>query len=51
MSVARNERGIALVITLLVVALLTITVIEFTYSVAPSGLVKRTMVRTLLAAS
>jgi type II secretory pathway component PulK len=28
-----NERGIALVITLLVVALLTITVIEFTYSV------------------
>jgi len=33
MSVSRNERGIALVITLLVVALLTITVIEFTYSV------------------
>ena len=31
--VAHNERGIALVITLLVVALLTITVIEFTYSV------------------
>jgi len=31
--VRRNERGIALVITLLVVALLTITVIEFTYSV------------------
>ena len=29
----RNERGIALVITLLIVALLTITVIEFTYSV------------------
>jgi len=29
----RNERGIALVITLLVVALLTITVVEFTYSV------------------
>jgi type II secretory pathway component PulK len=28
-----NERGIALVITLLVVALLTITVVEFTYSV------------------
>ena len=28
-----NQRGIALVITLLVVALLTITVIEFTYSV------------------
>ncbi len=29
----RNERGIALVITLLVVALLTIIVVEFTYSV------------------
>ena len=29
----RNEDGIALVITLLVVALLTITVVEFTYSV------------------
>lgn len=28
-----NERGIALIITLLVVALLTITVVEFTYSV------------------
>lgn len=33
MTVAANERGIALVITLLVVALLTITVVEFTYSV------------------
>ena len=32
-AVITNERGIALVITLLVVALLTITVIEFTYSV------------------
>lgn len=31
--VIANERGIALVVTLLVVALLTITVIEFTYSV------------------
>ncbi len=31
--VIANQRGIALVITLLVVALLTITVIEFTYSV------------------
>jgi type II secretory pathway component PulK len=31
--VINNQRGIALVITLLVVALLTITVIEFTYSV------------------
>lgn len=31
--VINNERGIALVITLLVVALLSITVIEFTYSV------------------
>jgi len=31
--VITNERGIALIITLLVVALLTITVIEFTYSV------------------
>jgi general secretion pathway protein K len=31
--VVRDERGIALIITLLVVALLTITVIEFTYSV------------------
>ena len=29
----RNERGIALVVTLLVVALLAITVVEFTYSV------------------
>ncbi len=29
----RNERGIALVVTLLVVALLTITVVEFSYSV------------------
>jgi len=29
----RNERGIALIVTLLVVALLTIIVIEFTYSV------------------
>lgn len=28
-----NERGVALIITLLIVALLTITVIEFTYSV------------------
>ena len=32
-STVANERGIALVITLLVVALLTITVVEFTYSV------------------
>jgi len=32
-AVITNERGIALVITLLVVALLTITVMEFTYSV------------------
>jgi type II secretory pathway component PulK len=32
-TVITNDRGIALVITLLVVALLTITVIEFTYSV------------------
>lgn len=31
--VITNQRGIALVVTLLVVALLTITVIEFTYSV------------------
>ena len=31
--VINNQRGIALIITLLVVALLTITVIEFTYSV------------------
>ena len=31
--VIKNQRGIALVITLLVIALLTITVIEFTYSV------------------
>jgi type II secretory pathway component PulK len=31
--VISNQRGIALVITLLVIALLTITVIEFTYSV------------------
>lgn len=31
--VIANQRGIALVVTLLVVALLTITVIEFTYSV------------------
>jgi type II secretory pathway component PulK len=31
--VINNERGIALVITLLVIVLLTITVIEFTYSV------------------
>ena len=29
----RNDRGIALIVTLLVVALLAITVIEFTYSV------------------
>lgn len=33
MPVIANQRGIALVITLLVVALLTITVVEFTYSV------------------
>jgi general secretion pathway protein K len=33
MSAMQNERGIALVLTLLVVALLTIIVIEFTYSV------------------
>jgi type II secretory pathway component PulK len=32
-TVIANNRGIALVITLLVVALLTITVVEFTYSV------------------
>ena len=32
-TVIQNQRGIALVITLLVVVLLTITVIEFTYSV------------------
>ena len=29
----RNERGIALIIVLVIVALLTITVTEFTYSV------------------
>lgn len=33
MTVTTNERGIALIVTLLIVALLTITVIEFTYSV------------------
>src|SRR5262249_27259495 len=32
-AAARNERGIALLIVLIVVALLTITVTEFTYSV------------------
>src|ERR1043166_6262788 len=33
MTGVANERGMAVVITLLVVALLTITVVEFTYSV------------------
>src|SRR5437667_3297862 len=33
MTAVANERGIALIVTLLVVALLTITVVEFTYSV------------------
>jgi type II secretory pathway component PulK len=32
-SAARNERGVALLIVLIVVALLTVTVMEFTYSV------------------
>jgi hypothetical protein len=42
----RNERGIALIVTMLVVALLTITVVEFTFSVE----VDQQLVRNSLSA-
>ncbi len=45
----RNERGIALVITLLVVALLTIIVVEFTYSVEVDAHMARNSLNSLQA--
>src|SRR3989442_8369446 len=45
-----NDRGIALIITLLVVALLTITVVEFTYSVEVDQRMARNALNGLQAA-
>jgi type II secretory pathway component PulK len=50
MTVVANERGVALLVTLLVVALLTITVVEFTYSVEVDQHMARSALNSLQAA-